>query len=230
MRRCVIVGAPGVGKTTLFGCLTRELNGGRGICSAAGIPSGSIGPGGRSSPHSSNGNGLGHSLLGSPGAGWLVYDTPGMPDDISASRRRRKAAVATIRLLMHSDVIIHVLDASRVGRHGAKKGLTQVDRALHRLIREADWEELRGSVAPDVPGSARPSGLRNYLAELVGCRRDARCGLPPRHLVVANKMDLPWSQVGRMDIQTQFANTRVIPMSAGRGEGIRLAWRRVCRG
>ncbi len=232
MKTCVIVGAPGVGKTTLFGRLTAELNGGRGISPAVGASSGAApdDPGGGGSRYTSDENGLPRGLLDSAGASWVVYDTPGMPDEISASRRLREAAGATLRLLMHSDAIIHVLDASRVGKHGAHEGLTEVDRALQRLIRKADWEDLRGSIPMDVNGFARPQGLRDYLARLLGCRRDARRGLPPRHIVVANKMDLPWAQVGRMDIQTHFASTRVIPMSAGRGEGIRLTWRRVCRG
>lgn len=228
----MIVGAPGVGKTTLFGRLTAELNEGRGTHSVAGASPGlgPAGPNGGSSPSSYNGNGLPHILLGSPGASWAVYDTPGIPDQVPPSRRLRKAAAATLRLLMHSHAIIHVLDASRVGKHGAAEGLSDVDRALQRLIREADWEDLRGSIRREVDGSYRRFSLRQYLAQILGPRRDQGRKPPPRYIVVANKMDLPWAQVGRMDIQTQFINTRVVPMSAGRGEGVKLTWRRVCRG
>lgn len=69
-----------------------------------------------------------------------VSDTPGLADAISPDAVLRQAMALALEALRRADVVLHVVDAARVGRHG-EAAIAAVDREI------ADYGFARGPYA-----------------------------------------------------------------------------------
>lgn len=139
LREAVLAGAPGAGRSTIFTRLAAMV-GCPAVAPAAGAgrrlqPPGSHGPGGRpggvdpvepaAAPYLPavalpvRAGPLGRTI-------WLV-DTPGLSDLVDPDPGRRRLQAEALRRLAGAAVVLHVVDAHRIGEAGT---LTAVDLAL----------------------------------------------------------------------------------------------------
>lgn len=127
-RSVLAVGARGAGKSLLLARLARWLRARPGAAAAAdagGMPA----PGGA-------GEGEPGVYVADRGSGplrrrlWLL-DTPPLTDDIAATEAERRRQAQTLRRLITATVVLHVIDAARVGEAG-DGALTECDRLLAR--------------------------------------------------------------------------------------------------
>gem|GEM_PF-6245390 len=215
-RKCAIVGATGCGKTLLFWRMCKMT---KADPDAAQTHSRS-----RSNSRMYSGH-IRMPYKGGTGAGsdeWTLIDTPALHDSVQTPGIQA-AGAATLRLLISCDAVIHVIDASRVGRLGGRAGLYRVDRAIHHLIMHADWPKLRRSQnGVQRPNREHASWIDRFLPVLRRRTERVRNGKlnSPVYIVAANKMDLPWSRVGHANIQKACSGAVVLPLSARRGDGI----------
>lgn len=70
-----------------------------------------------------------------------LTDTSGISEEIHESLEIRRAQAQTLRRLMQSNLILHLVDAARVGSAGAREALGEVDYQISR------YAPLRGAYA-----------------------------------------------------------------------------------
>lgn len=116
-RACVLVGLPGAGKTAFARAFAAYL-GVAGTGRPSGIPAGT--PPRFELPLTCRGE-------GGRGDPLALVDAPSLPGEIAPDAGVRRAAALTLRFLMASPLVLHVVDAASVGNAGA---LSPTDRAL----------------------------------------------------------------------------------------------------
>ncbi len=226
-QKCAIVGSPGCGKTLLF---RRILSQGS-RCFAA---SDDIRVRENDNRRLPGTHSLQLRIAGSDGARReiLIFDTPGLHDGIESCSRQREGA-DTIRLMASCDILLHIMDAARVGKSPHSQRFTRVDEAIYTFLHEANWPELRrvlgdrnrnelrnGWLQRLVPRGLRRRTVTNHAAEAPGVEA-------PLYFIGANKMDLPWSQAGYRCITEAHPEVIVIPLSARRGDGLQSLLHRI---
>lgn len=95
----------------------------------------------------------------------LITDSSGLIDHIHPDMDIRQAIAQTLSAIRQADVIVHVVDSSQVGIHGAPSALGEVDYQV------AQFAQMRGGYVilankMDLPGADR--GLGRLHLELPG--------------------------------------------------------------
>ncbi len=86
-----------------------------------------------------------------------VVDTPGLGDHIDERLEVRQGMAAALRAVYEADLVLHVVDASRVGDPAAEEAPGEVDQQLARFARfKAGYAILANKM--DLPGA--DAGLR----------------------------------------------------------------------
>lgn len=131
-RSCLLVGLPGAGKTAFARAFAAYLGGTASVRPAQAEE----GPAQRFDLP------LVDRREGGRGTPLALIDAPALPEGISPDPGARRGAALTLRLLLESPVVLHVIDAARVGNAGA---LSPTDRAVAALggVR---WGGLRRAV------------------------------------------------------------------------------------
>lgn len=73
--------------------------------------------------------------VGKARRGFAMVDSAGLAEHIHADADVRKGMAQTIGALIHADVVLHVIDAARVGEDGPALGLGRIDYEVARYAR-----------------------------------------------------------------------------------------------
>lgn len=232
MNICAMVGQKGVGKTSLFRQITASITAGSEVTVE-------LSPGRSYSRHRTLQ--LQRSLLKSESTSevkrtvvsltdsqtWMFFDTPGLQKSVSMQPRTRDAIADTFRLLFSCNAVLHVVDASQIGKEGVSH-ICEVDRGLYWLLSQHDqWKRVFAELDIENYYEKSPkigeygSSVLNWLNN----KRNGSCASnscsTPSYRIVANKMDLPWARIGKEKLMSEFPEAAVLPLSAKSGGSIR---------
>jgi len=222
--KCIIVGAPHSGKSTLLKYLTDRRNV-KSICEVQSHKKYFVrGPG--------TDNIVGATVLfesrrhRTNSLQCDIIDTPGLQDSIGPSSYQTMAA-KILEMLLNCDAIIHVIDAAKVGQFGAKEGLADIDHALYRLIHKGDWGFFRETHKKPGIQKKLKTLLDSTILEIFAgnpANENRSMCRHPEYLIIASKMDLPWAQIGRSEIEEAFEGVKIFSFSSQRHQSLNRVW------
>lgn len=110
----------------------------------------------------------------------LITDTSGLIDYIHQDIDIRRSIAQTLTAIREADLIVHLVDSSQIGIHGAPSALGEVDYQV------AQFAQMRGG-----------------------------------YVILANKMDLPDAENGLRKLCLELPGHKIIPISALNKQGFK---------